>query len=346
MFKHKFFIFLLFAFPGLLAGGCATLPKEPVGAYREAYLKDICVRNDIRWQWDHVAQVATLRHKGAGAEVLVGSDLVLVGGERVALSAPVRMVRSAVMVPPDFQSKVIDRLLREAGRQKGYAAPKIREIIIDAGHGGKDPGAIGRTGTQEKKIVLDIAKRLRRILQGRGFSVRMTRDGDRFISLPERTEIASRAGADLFISVHANSNPSRGVHGLEVYTAGDSGFMDGDEAQRRTNRRLMFRNLSMKNGDSQVERIVSDMLHTHKQGEGKVLAGRLARQTARVAKTRNRGVKDARFYVLRNTLVPAVLVEVGFLTNPREEKLLRSGAYRQRIARGLAEGILDYANGR
>jgi N-acetylmuramoyl-L-alanine amidase len=343
--KNKFRIALLFSLLSFMAGGCATLPSQPlVSTQSEIYLKDVCNENDVYWQWDPVAQVVTLGYRGVKAEVLVGSDLVIVDKERVTLSAPVRVVRSAVIVPRDFQSKVIGRLRRQATEQKSDGISQFREIIIDPGHGGKDPGAIGWSGEYEKKIVLDISLRLKRILQGKGVNVKMTRETDEFISLQQRTEIASRSKADLFISVHANSSPVRSVYGLEVFTAKYLGFKDRNAEQRGINQRLMFDRLSMERLEPVVEEIVSDMLYSHKQAESKQLARHLAKATAKYIKTDDRGEKESQFYVVKNTLTPAVLVEVGFISNPKESKLLQTSKYRQRVARGIAESILDYAN--
>ena len=337
-------LFILMA--SVFISGCATVSKQPpVSTKRETYLKDICARNNVSWQWDQVAQVVTLKYRGAKAKVLVGSDLVLMGEERVTLSAPARTVQSAVIVPPDFQSKVIRRLRQEASQKKGYAIPKFRSIIIDAGHGGKDPGAIGRTGLQEKVVVLDICKRIKKILQQRGFKVKMTRESDKFVSLKARTEIASRAAADLFVSVHANAAHVRSAYGFETFSAPDLGFVDRIATQRKINEGLMFSNLSIKKNALNVERIVSDMLYEHKQSESKLLAKQIGQKTAKLIKAKNRGAKKARFYVLRNTLIPAILVEVGFLSNPKEEKLLKKKTYRQKIARSLARSISDYAKG-
>jgi len=347
MLKYKPLLLLPIFALSLLIGGCATVLKAPmISAHKEIYLKDVCEKNGIYWQWDHVAQVATLGYRGTKAEVLVGSDLVIVDRERVTLSAPVRIVRSTVVVPIDFQSKVIGRLRQRAAAQKGYESTRIREIIIDPGHGGKDPGAIGRFGEYEKKIVLDISKRLKKILQDKGIRIRMTRDRDEFISLQKRTEIASRSKADLFVSVHANSSPVRSVHGLEVYTAKYLGFKERNSDQRKTNQRLMFNQLSMKRGVPDLNNIISDMIYTHKQAQAETLAKQLARTTAKRIKTKNRGEKKSHFFVVKNTLMPAILIEVGFLTNPKESKLLQTSKYRQRVARGIAESILDYANGR
>src|SRR3989338_10293546 len=330
----------------LSAAGCATARKHAAVAPGEMSLKDICAQNDIFWQWDYVAQVATLEYKGARAEVLVGSDTALVGNEKISLSAPVRTVHSAVIVPPDFHDKVILRLIRGALYTDLPEIGKFSKIIIDAGHGGKDPGAIGFRGVQEKDIVLDISRRLEEILRDNGFEVTMTRDQDVFISLQERTEITSRANADLFVSVHANANTVHSVNGFEAYVAKDMGFQDKNEDQRKINHQLLFNELSMIRGSEDVEKIVADMLYTHKQFEARKLAGCLARHAVGATKANNLGVKSSRFFVVRNTLIPAVLVEVGFLTNPREARQLEDGAYRQQLAVALADGIKEFAGSR
>lgn len=347
LFKQNSTIFIPMIAFSLLISGCVSAPKQPkIKAHKEIYLKDVCRKNGIYWQWDHVAQVATLGYRGAKAEVLVGSDLVIVDHERVTLSAPVRVVRSTVIVPIDFQSKVISRLRQRAAARKGYGITQFREIVIDPGHGGKDPGAIGRFGEYEKEAVLDISKRLKKILENKGIKIRMTRVKDEFITLQKRTEIASRSKADLFVSIHANSSPVRSVHGFEVYTAKYLGYKERNSGQRKTNQRLMFNHLAMKRGASDLNNIVSDMIYTHKQSHSETLAKQLSRSTAKRIKTRNRGEKKSNFFVVKNTLIPAILIEVGFLSNPKESKLLQTGTYRQRVARGIAESIMDYAHGR
>ena len=188
--------------------------------------------------------------------------------------------------------------------------------------------------------------RLKKILQNKGIKVKMTRARDEFISLQKRTEIASRSKADLFVSIHANSSPIRSVHGFEVYTAKYLGFKERNAQQRKINQRLMFSHLSMKRGASGVGKIVSDMLYVNKQAKAEILAKQLAKKTAKRIKTKNRGEKKSQFYVVKNTLIPAILIEVGFLSNPKESKLLQTSTYRQRVARGIAESILEYAHGR
>jgi N-acetylmuramoyl-L-alanine amidase len=327
--------------------GCATTGRRPItSAKGELYLKEACERNDILWDWDQVSEVVTLRYKGAKARAMIDSDLILIGGEKVTLSAPMRRDRGAVIIPEDFQWKVIDRLREDIISRKVYGIPKVRKIIIDAGHGGKDPGAISRNGTKEKGIVLDIAQRLKRILQDKGVKVVMTRDSDEFISLEGRTAIAVRENTDLFVSIHANSSPARSVYGIEVYSQKNLKKVDRIALERKVNERTLFRNLAMRQNAPEVQKIVSDMLYVNKQIESRSLARDVAQKSSQRTKTKNLGPKTADFHVLRNTLVPAILVEVGFLSNPKEEKLLKTEDYRQKIAESLAEGILDYVNER
>ena len=171
-------------------------------------------------------------------------------------------------------------------------------VMIDPGHGGKDPGAVGIGGLQEKNVIFPISQEVTRILQQNGVSVRMTRDTDSFVSLAGRTELANRAGADLFVSIHANaislSRPE--VNGLEVY------YFQSGKTLAQTIHRNILSSISM----------------------------------------RDRGVKTARFYVLRNTNMPSALVEVGFVTGREDAPNLSSPAHRSRMAQAIANGILEY----
>jgi len=224
----------------------------------------------------------------------------------------------------------------------GSISKTFRKIIVDAGHGGKDPGAISRRGTQEKDIVLDIANRLSSALKKRGVFVVQTRDADNFLSLDERVDVARSENADLFISVHANIANSFGVEGLETYYLGFLNWRDKKEICCIEKHKKMFRKYNMKYDNINAKKIVLDMLHTYKQQSSSDIARYLAGYTAKKINTRNRGNKTANFYILKNTLIPAVLVEVGFLSNKREEQKLKSSAYRQKIANSLADGLVLY----
>ncbi|HOW35215.1 MAG TPA: N-acetylmuramoyl-L-alanine amidase [Candidatus Omnitrophota bacterium] len=318
--------------------GCATAPISV--SPEEAVLKDLCQRYDVQWEWDSVSQVVTLTRQGLKAKAMAGSDLIVMGDEKIKLSAPLKMDRGTILVPPDFKHKVIDRLTQKFD----YTLKKFRAVVIDPGHGGQDPGAIGRDGLKEKEVVLDIAKRLKQELEGKGIKVIMTRDGDTFLSLEERPRIAARSGADLFISIHANASRARSASGFEVYYLKGADEVSPYDVEMNKNYKMAFNHFSMQKNDSALEGIVSSMMAAYKQAESSRLAEYITRNTADAINSKNRGSKSARYVVLRNTVIPAVLVEVGFLSNRQEGDLLKSSSYRQKIADSLAEGFVGYAS--
>ena len=323
----------------VLISGCATTvtthpPKEVTD------LKELCERNNVTWQWDSVSEVVTLNRGGVKAKALIGSNTVVMDEEQIVLSAPLKRRKGAVIVPPDFKRKVIDRL----EERRDFTYRKFKRIILDAGHGGKDPGATGRSGVKEKNVVLDITKRLKRKLEDKGFEVIMTRNSDKFISLEERTRIAARAKGDLFMSIHANANRSRSITGAEVYYPRESAPSLKSDDDYEKNCKIYFNKISIDKNIPVVERILTDMLSHHKQFESQQLAQYLSRNTLEDNETKSRGSKTAGFYVIKNTFMPAVLVEVGYLTNKNEEGLLKTNSYRQKIAEMLAKGIANYLN--
>ncbi|MEI7999101.1 MAG: N-acetylmuramoyl-L-alanine amidase, partial [Candidatus Omnitrophota bacterium] len=220
---------------------------------------------------------------------------------------------------------------------------KVHTVIIDPGHGGKDPGAKGYAGVREKDVVLDIGKRLKELLSDAGLKVVMTRDSDEFISLNGRTEIATKAEADLFISIHANSNPARRTRGVEVYYVKTHDKRDLDEEQRLKNEKLFLKSLHATNS-IMVRNIVADMMYQLKIAESARLAMRIVHDTSSEIEIPNRGARHSRFFVVRNTLMPAVLIETGFLTNKQEEKKLNTSEYREKLAESIARSILTYAS--
>jgi N-acetylmuramoyl-L-alanine amidase len=327
--RKWFFLFCL-----ILLAGCATArPKKS-----ELLLKEICEKNGITWYLDGVSQIVTLRRGDRKASALVGSNLVMLGGEQIRLDGPIERQRQAIIIPPDFEDKVISRLFETVTVTKG----RPFRVVVDAGHGGRDPGAISRSGIKEKNIVLDVAQRLKKELRNQGIEVVMTRDSDEFVSLEHRTEIATQANADFFISIHANSNPSRNIDGIELYYCKELGYQEKNDIQLRRNYELFFRKLSMQN-DKDIKIIVADMLATYKRAESPMLATNLASQLVRDLHVVNRGLKRAGYHVIRNTLMPAVLIEVGFLSNNREERSLNSPSYRQEIAESISDTILRNA---
>jgi len=333
----KFFSSALFLFSALVfVFGCATVPPRPPCPAEQVYLNDLCDEHGVDWQWDSVAQTVLLRFGQNEARALLDSDVVLLDGREVVLSAPLIREKESIVVPPDFKKKIIDRLCAVEITQ-----PAVN-ILIDPGHGGRDPGAISHTGFHEKTVTLDIARRLKNSLRQRGFETMMTRADDRFISLEERTQIAAAGKADLFVSIHANSCPSRGVDGIEVYYLRPLSCQEKKEAQREKNRGILFSALNMDQDDENLKTIVADMLEDNKEEVSRILADHVARGLSRVMRTTNRGARESAFFVLRNALMPAVLIEVGFLSNAREEKLLKTADYRQKIADTIAESLYSY----
>ncbi len=189
-------------------------------------------------------------------------------------------------------------------------APDAPTIVIDVGHGGTDRGARGHVPyCEEKKICLLTARLVRQYLDQLGYHVVMTRNTDNFISLPKRVEIASQADANIFVSVHFNSSRSPEAKGIEVF------FCDSKEDKTRAN-------ASRKLADSILSRVI--------------------RRTS----ANSRGVKKGNFYVIRETSMPAVLVEGGFISNPKERALVKSREYQEKIAQGIADGIDQYFKAR
>jgi N-acetylmuramoyl-L-alanine amidase len=211
----------------------------------------------------------------------------------------------------------------------------VRTIVVDAGHGGKDPGA-SHFGLREKDLALDIARRLRDELSARGLSVVMTRDRDEFIALSRRPGIANRIPADLFVSVHINANRSRKVSGVEVYYPRESvvdtasTFPPGIEAAE----------VALPTWT--VKQILWDLVLVRSRKHSSRMASHICRSMRDRLGVPCRGVKRARFVVLREAKMPAVLVETGYVSNQSEASRLGSASYRQAIAESIAEGIVRY----
>jgi len=218
----------------------------------------------------------------------------------------------------------------------------IRRIVVDAGHGGQDPGAIGAGRVREKDVTLAIATRLARQLREDGFEVVLTRDRDRTLALEERTALANTAGADLFVSVHANAHPRRNRVGIETY------FLN--VADDRYAARLAAREngVDLGSADEQANRILTDLDAKTSASSSHRLASLVQREVtggvrARVGDVRDLGVKSALFYVLLGARMPAVLVETGFISNREEERRLASPRYQDEVAAGISRAVSAYA---
>ncbi len=335
--------------------GCATLPpKETLPTYNlngATYypLIPLCESRGINWQYDTFTRIIGLSKGAHKINLKVGDELVLVDQRAVLLNHPVDIYEGTPVVPAKFKEQVIDALFREEKisappRAAGFPiSAKIKKIVIDAGHGGNDPGAMGRTGLREKDVNLDIARRLALLLKSEGVQVVMTRSSDRFIPLDTRVEITNHAKADLFVSIHSNANHTRSLNGFEVYYVAAS----PNDARRALvaarSASLNLEGASFASYSLELKAILWDMLYAYDRAESIQLAKNICKSVGSNMDVRVIGVKDARYEVLRGSRIPAVLVEVGFVSNYNEERMLKNGYYRQKIAESIMAGISDYA---
>lgn len=215
----------------------------------------------------------------------------------------------------------------------------VRTIIIDPGHGGRDPGAM-HNGVVEQDVNLDVARRLKTILEKLGYKVHLTRTGNKWVSLSERVAFSRRNKGDLFISIHVNASENSSISGLETYIL--------DFARSSSVSRLA----TVENADSgrlgDMDKILTEILTGARTTESRRLADRIQKNTLshlkkNGASTRDGGVKGAPFFVLVGSSMPSVLVELGYSTNDKEASRLKSSKHRQRLAQGLANGIHAYA---
>ncbi|MBI5885546.1 MAG: N-acetylmuramoyl-L-alanine amidase [Deltaproteobacteria bacterium] len=221
---------------------------------------------------------------------------------------------------------------------------KVKVIVLDPGHGGKDPGAIGRDGLKEKDVTLRLGKMLREKLKTAfDGSVIMTRDTDVFIPLEERTAIANSKDADVFVSIHINASPKRTATGIETYILNIS---HDQEARRLAARE----NSTSTRSVSDLEFILNDLIKTAKTNDSSQLASSVnnnlaANLSGKYSGIKSNGVKGAPFYVLVGTKMPSILVEASFISNPTEEKRLQDEKYLQTIVDGIYNGIIEYLKG-
>lgn len=221
---------------------------------------------------------------------------------------------------------------------------RVRTVVLDPGHGGTDPGAVGFRGTEEKRVVLDICRRVKKHLTQAGFQVVLTRDTDEYLPLSRRAEIAAQCGADLFVSVHANAAPNRSAAGVETYFLSEA-KTDWERAVAASENAVFEREIANPGAKEKnpVRLILADLAQNEFLFESSELAASIQRCAVQQGCAVDRGVRQANFYVLRNIFMPAVLVECGFLSNRQEEKLLRDPDHRERLARAIASGISDFS---
>lgn len=224
------------------------------------------------------------------------------------------------------------------------ATVKKRVIVLDAGHGGKDPGCIGKGGTKEKTIVLSVAHKLRKALREAGFMVYMTRGDDTYLKLADRAAIAEKKKADLFLSIHANANPSRAVKGFSIYTLSEKA--SDEEAQKLADAENAADKIDVSGFESFSKdiRVALSALQQHAVAEmSEEYANGCARAFNRAGIEQQAGpaVRHAPLAVLRST-VPGALIECGHLSNAAEEKLLKTSSHQEKLVAAIVKSVKNY----
>lgn len=239
-----------------------------------------------------------------------------------------------------------DKIATSVASSSGTSTQKTKQniIVIDPGHGGKDPGCIGRGGTKEKDIVLSVARRLKTGLDQAGFKTYMTRSGDKYLKLAERAEFAENRKGDLFISLHANANPSRSVKGFSIYTLSEKA--SDEEAKKLAESENAADKIGV-DGFTEFERDIRAALSSLQQHAVAEMSEEYANGCARAFRSSKveaqpgPSVRHAPFAVLRST-VPGALIELGHLSNAAEEKLLKSPDHQNKLVASIVRSIKNY----
>jgi N-acetylmuramoyl-L-alanine amidase len=236
---------------------------------------------------------------------------------------------------------------REPGSEpgKGGQMQPLKLIVLDAGHGGHDTGAVGPSGLMEKDIVLDVTRRVARMVEsGLRVNVVLSRDSDTFVALRERTNFANKKRADLFVSIHANAHPQAVSEGVETY------FLSSEASDNAARQVAAVENgvvqLEAGGGSRQkgdvLKSILWDLAQSEFQEESSYMAETVQDSMSKSLRLVNRGVKQAGFYVLGGAAMPAILIEIGFMTNRKEEKKLGTAEHREALARAIYTGLAEY----
>ncbi len=220
---------------------------------------------------------------------------------------------------------------------------KVRRVVIDAGHGGADKGSTGRSGLMEKELVLDVAKRLGALVEAQmGSEVIYTRTDDSFVPLEARTALANEKKADLFLSLHANSSRYPAVTGVETFYLNFTSARDGLELAARENAASQKSIYELRDMIQKIT--LFDKVEESKEFAGRIQSALFGFEARSNPSSRNRGIKKAPFVVLIGASMPSVLAEIGFVSNGREEALLKRSEHRQRLAEALYRGVSKYAD--
>lgn len=316
--------------------GCATtgIPRRTARFKSSGFVsvEQFCAGHKLQYSFDTIDDMIRLFSSDKELRLLLHSPVVYFNGSIFTMGSSPVYRKGSIVLPRELA-----RIISVKRPLMMKSAFSIKTIVIDPGHGGKDPGAVSPTRYYEKTVNLNVAKYLKTELQRKGFKVILTRSRDVFLTLHQRCDVARRHKADLFISIHANANRSKYVSGVEVYYLAPA-KLDSAKRSLTLARKLGFQARQM---PFSAKAILWDLLITKNHS----LSVELVYSFYTTFKNLGFKVKPPRkapYYVLKNAYVPSVLVEMGYLSNRYEEKILRKKYYQQQIAEAIAKGIMSF----
>lgn len=372
--KYKILFLIIATF--IIFTGASSEKAIPVTAFngRNYISLDVMISMlSIENSFDPVFQKGRLYHESHYMVYKTGYHCIIIDNTVVSSDDPVIRWKGGVYLPETLAEAVIGSFYnKDVQVKKGkmiiaedepeplkkpekYTIPQKKErigfIILDAGHGGKDPGAIGKGGLKEKTITLQLSRKAELLLKKKldNIKIKTTRPSDRFIELAERAEIANRqlkkGSNGIFVSIHVNASISSKISGFETYFLSQN---PTNEEARKTaalenNVIILEKDTPGKKKYEDVDYIEALMMTTQIQKESSMLAAGIQKSLARnIKEFKSRGVHKADFFVLRGSLMPAVLIEVGFITNQKEAGFLKTDKYQDKIAEGIVGGIINF----
>jgi N-acetylmuramoyl-L-alanine amidase len=299
---------------------------------REARVRVMGLRSEPRSEEIRDGLVTEVRLESAGRDILL----------RILFESQPGEVKALTLADPPRLVLDFRRPADEMTRERIQAAP-LKVIVLDAGHGGHDTGAVGPSGLTEKDLVLDVTRRVARLVEDQlKIKVILTREDDTFVTLRDRTTLANRARADLFVSIHANAHRNA-VSGVETYfLSSEATDNEARQVAALENAVIELEAPTPRARPDFVKAILWDLAQSEFQIESSRLAEVVQDSMTQTLRQPNRGVKQAGFFVLGGAAMPAVLIEIGFVTNPQEERRLRDSRYREEIARAIFAGLSEY----
>ncbi len=321
-----------------------TLVRVDGVAYLD--LKVFSAAHNLNYSWDPLTKNASIDSSGKKYRFHVGSEYFLDQGRLAAMDQKTRVWQGKVLVGDGLRAILAPATPTTSSptipKPQAPIQHRIRRIVVDAGHGGKDPGAQSSSGLNEKRLVLDVARKIRDELRRQGIEVIMTRDSDVFIPLPGRADVANRSGADLFVSIHANASKTRTLRGFEIYTLSEATDDFALALERSENSVIRFESDQPKILNNQLKTILWDLKETANRAESLKLAQFVSSAVDKRVEISAKRVKSANFYVLKWTECPSVLVEIGYITNRYDLRRLQNPTYKREMAQAIALGILGY----